>query len=254
MARAAAPLPLALLALIALFGCSPAEPLPPPAPIVRFESAHVRPIALSPSGERLAAVNTEDARIELFDVSKRGRLSHEGAVRVGLEPVSAVFRDEDELWVVNALSDSISIVDVARGAVTRTLQTGDEPSDVVFAAGRAWVAVRQLDRLELFALDDLDRAPRTLRLAGRMPHRLAASSDGTKLWAIALRGGSWTTTLGVDTLFPGTAARDGHRYRCPLSLLSGSGASSARKLSRSSASSRVDFNRGLVLLADSGSS
>ena len=44
-----------------------------------------------------------------------------------------------EVWVVNHLSDSVSIVDVAaaRRASTRTLLVGDEPRDIVFAGPAA---------------------------------------------------------------------------------------------------------------------
>src|SRR6185436_16081762 len=42
-------------------------------------------------------------------------------------------RSNDEVWVVNHLSDSVSIVDVPSGRVRRTLLVGDEPRDLVFA-------------------------------------------------------------------------------------------------------------------------
>ena len=40
-----------------------------------------------------------------------------------------------EIWVVNHLSDSVSIVDIGTTPprVTRTLLVGDEPRDIVFA-------------------------------------------------------------------------------------------------------------------------
>jgi hypothetical protein len=37
-----------------------------------FESGHVRPLALSPDGTRLFAVNTPDDRLEIFDVGASG--------------------------------------------------------------------------------------------------------------------------------------------------------------------------------------
>src|SRR5215831_11040542 len=36
---------------------------------VHFESAHVHPLALTPSGGRLLAVNTPDNRLTVFDLS-----------------------------------------------------------------------------------------------------------------------------------------------------------------------------------------
>src|SRR5215475_6428112 len=76
---------------------------------VNFESGQVRPLALSPDGATLYAVNTPDDRLEIFTVGAGG-LTHTGSVPVGLEPVAVAARTASEVWVVNHLSDSISIV------------------------------------------------------------------------------------------------------------------------------------------------
>jgi DNA-binding beta-propeller fold protein YncE len=101
---------------------------------VTFESGHVRPIALSPDGSQLFAVNTPDNTLEIFDVGAGG-LTFAASVPVGMEPVAVAARTNDEVWVVNHLSDSVSIVDLSAGVplVTRTLLVGDEPRDIVFA-------------------------------------------------------------------------------------------------------------------------
>src|SRR6185295_11267883 len=93
-----------------------------------FESGQVRPLALSPDGSRLFAANTPDAQLEIFAVNG-GDLTHVGSVPVGLEPVAVAARTNNEVWVVNHLSDSVSIVDVATNPprVVRTLLVGDEP-------------------------------------------------------------------------------------------------------------------------------
>src|SRR5499425_2594899 len=107
---------------------------PAAASFVTFESGQVRPLALSPDGTHLFAVNTPDNHLEIFDVSGAG-LSHSATVPVGLEPVAVAARSNTEVWVVNLLSDSISVVDVGSSParVTRTLLVGDEPRDIVFA-------------------------------------------------------------------------------------------------------------------------
>ncbi|WP_427551566.1 YncE family protein [Methylomonas sp. MS20] len=100
-----------------------------------FESGQVRPLALSADRGRLFALNTPDNRLEIFKVGDQ-RLTPVGSVPVGLEPVALAVRNDKEVWVVNHLSDSISIVsldDNGGGRVTRTLQVGDEPRDIVFA-------------------------------------------------------------------------------------------------------------------------
>src|SRR5438552_5729021 len=106
---------------------------------VEFESGQVRPLALSPDGH-LFAVNTPDNRLEIFDVSGGGLGTHT-SVPVGLEPVAVAARTNTEVWVVNHLSDSVSIVDVSSSPprVTRTLLTCDEPRDIIFANNRAFI-------------------------------------------------------------------------------------------------------------------
>lgn len=94
----------------------------------------MRPVALSPDGTRLFVANIPDNQLEIFDVSASGLLSPSGSVQVGLEPVSVATRTDDEIWVVNHLSDSVSIVDVSgEPRVVRTLLLGDEPRDIVFS-------------------------------------------------------------------------------------------------------------------------
>ena len=110
-----------------------------------FESAHVHPIGLTPSGTRLLAVNTPDALLEVFAISADGSLTPMAAIPVGLEPVSLRALDDRYVWVVNHLSDSISVVDLQLRTTIRTIRTGDEPADVVFAQGKAFVAISQGD-------------------------------------------------------------------------------------------------------------
>jgi DNA-binding beta-propeller fold protein YncE len=104
------------------------------AAFVTFESEQFRPIALSPDHSRLFVVNTPDNRLEIFDATGSD-LNPVGSVAVGLEPVAVAARSNTEVWVVNHLSDSVSIVDLSgsKPRVVRTLLVGDEPRDIVFA-------------------------------------------------------------------------------------------------------------------------
>ena len=99
---------------------------------VAFESGHVRPLSMSPDGTRLFAVNTPDNRLEIFEI-QGGTLVHSDSVSVGLEPVAVTARSNGEVWVVNHLSDSISIGDVLSTPpqVESTLLVRDEPRDIV---------------------------------------------------------------------------------------------------------------------------
>ncbi len=100
---------------------------------VEFESGPVRPLATSPDGNTLFAANTPNGTLEIFDLTS-GSPVFAGRVPVGLEPVAVAARTNTEVWVVNHLSDSISIVTLTDTPhVARTLLVGDEPRDIVFA-------------------------------------------------------------------------------------------------------------------------
>src|SRR5215470_5643414 len=109
------------------------------APFYNFESGLVRPLVLTPDGGALCALNTADGRVEVFDAITLASL---GSVFTGLEPVSMTFNPavRNELWVTNQLSDSVAIVDLTDLVVKETLPVGDEPQDVAFASGKAFVS------------------------------------------------------------------------------------------------------------------
>ena len=184
-----------------------------------FESGQVRPLALSPDGARLYAVNTPDDRLEIFDVTAGG-LTHVGTVPVGLEPVAVAARSNSEVWVVNHLSDSVSIVDVSATPprIVRTLLVGDEPRDVVFAGpggNRAFVTTAHrgqnrpgdsqlttagVGRADVWVFDatnlgtTLGGTPLTIvTLFGDTPRALA--TNGNTVWAAVFHSGNLTTAL-----------------------------------------------------------
>jgi len=96
-----------------------------PQSYVNFESGQVRPIILSADGQRLFAVNTPDARLEIFAVGEN--LTPITSVPVGLDPVAIAEDPGGRIWVVNHLSDSVSIIDVnaTPPRVVQTLWVGD---------------------------------------------------------------------------------------------------------------------------------
>ncbi|HEY0550498.1 MAG TPA: hypothetical protein VGF13_12920, partial [Verrucomicrobiae bacterium] len=163
---------------------------------VNFETAPVHPVALGPDGRTLAVCNLPDNRVELFDVSS-GVPMPIGSVAVGLDPVSARFVSSNELWVVNYISSSISIVDVAAQNVVATLETPAGPGDVVFAGTprRAWVSCSRTNAV--FVIDPVTRiAVTNLAIEGERPRAMAASPDGSKVYVAIFESGNGTTILG----------------------------------------------------------
>lgn len=158
-----------------------------------FEARQVHPLAMTPDGTRLVAVDSANARVTVFDLSS-GTPVRFSQIPVGLEPASVRARTNDELWVVNEVGDSVSILSLSAGAVIDTLPVGDEPTDVVFAAGKAYVACARSRQIRIF--DASTRAAAgTISLTGAYPHALAANADGSRLYTAFLQSGNRTTVI-----------------------------------------------------------
>jgi DNA-binding beta-propeller fold protein YncE len=161
---------------------------------VNFEGKQTSPIRLSPDGTRLFAVNTPDARLSVYDLSQPDFPRLLAEIPVGVEPVSVNPRNNDEVWVVNEVSDSVSIVSVAARMVTDTLYVKDEPADVIFAAGKAFVSVGRKNQIAVF--DVLTHNLITnIAVFGENPRAMALSADGSRLYAAFALAGNHTTIV-----------------------------------------------------------
>ncbi|QOJ13716.1 MAG: hypothetical protein HRU75_03265 [Planctomycetia bacterium] len=163
---------------------------------VHWESPHVSPVAVSPDGLTLLAVNTADNRVEIFDVSGPVPVWVK-SVMTGLDPVSVRLRTSTEAWVVNHVSDTISIVDIPTGRVVATVVTGDEPADVAFAGTpqRAFVTVSQLNQVRVFDPANLSAPPAIVNITGEDPRMLAVSADGSRVYAAIFESANATTAI-----------------------------------------------------------
>jgi YVTN family beta-propeller protein len=160
---------------------------------VHFESGHVHPAALTPDGKRLLVVNTPNDRLAVFDVTgPQPVLLYD--MPVGLEPVSVAARSDGEAWVVNNVSDDVSIVDLVTRHVRATLRVGDEPADVVFANGRAYVSVSQYDQVRVYDPGTLALVA-SIPIDSRMPRSLARSADGSRVYVAGFQAGNRTSVL-----------------------------------------------------------
>jgi len=206
-----------------------------------FESGQVRPLAISPNGKQLYAVNTPDNRLEIFRITQHG-LRPIASVPVGLEPVAVAAPNDDEVWVVNHLSDSISIVDVHDDVqrVVRTLLVGDEPRDIVFAGNeneRAFITTAHrgqnipfdpqlttpgIGRADIWIFDSENLGKRAagtplniITLFTDTPRALTKSLDGKRVYAAGFFTGNRTTTL------PESVVRNGGGLPGPLTNFEG---------------------------------
>ncbi|MBL9114828.1 MAG: immunoglobulin domain-containing protein [Verrucomicrobiaceae bacterium] len=156
-----------------------------------FEARQVHPIALTPDGSKLLAVNSPDAKLSVFDASA---MTLSAEIPVGVEPVSVRARSNTEAWVVNEVSDSVTVVSLTTQSVVATLRVGDEPGDVVFAGGKAFVSCSRAGKIQVF--DEITRADLgTIPLTGDYPRALCVSNDGSKVYAAFLYSGNHTTAM-----------------------------------------------------------
>jgi len=204
-------------------GAPPA--LPDPGDFVNYETAHVHPLDLSPNGNILAAVNTPDGHVELFDTNgPTEELTYRESIRVGIGPVTARFRTDNELWVINQISDSISIIDISTSTVVNTLLTyqlkdvegvlkgspnGDEPADVIFAIYNAketaFVSCSRTDTIQLWDITSTPSYNQDIYLQGEDPRELAIANGN--VYATIFESGNSSTlifgefatgTVGID--------------------------------------------------------
>jgi DNA-binding beta-propeller fold protein YncE len=233
--------------LLPVLLCLLAPPATAQTDFITFESGQVRPLVMTPDGSTVLALNTPDNTLEIFSVAG-GVLSHTGSVPVGMEPVALAVpgnaANDHEVWVVNHLSDSISIVDLSASPpqVTRTLLVGDEPRDIVFAgtngnrafvttahrgqhrsdasisgvsgAGDPQLTTEGIGRADVWVFD-------ATSLGGTMggtpleivsffadtPRALAVTPDGSTVYAAAFHSGNQTTVISetvVNDGFGGT--------------------------------------------------
>jgi len=161
--------------------------------------------------------------LEVFRITSSG-LEHIGSVTVGLEPIAVAVRNDNEVWVVNHLSDSVSIVDTTLGfapRVERTLLVADEPRDIVFAGpgkNRAFITTAHrgqnapydpqlttpgIGRADVWVFDAANLGSSTLggtpltivSLFSDTPRSLAVTPDGTRVYAAGFHSGNKTTSI-----------------------------------------------------------
>jgi DNA-binding beta-propeller fold protein YncE len=204
---------------------------------VEFESGHVRPMAMSADGTKLFAVNTPNNTLEVFNITSGG-LQLIARVPVGMEPVAVALRNDNEVWVVNHLSDSVSVVSLdGTPRVIRTLLVGDEPRDIAFAgtparafittahrgqhrvdpsiasvpgAGDPQLTVKSIPRADVWVFnpDNLGTAFGGLPLKimsfyADTPRGLAVSPDRNTLYVGGYKSGNQTTAVDEDIVCNG---------------------------------------------------
>ena len=223
-ARALASLLVFATSLLAGAGAQAAAPS-----FMAFESGPVRPIAMSADRNRLFVANTPNNTLDIFNITATG-LTLAARVPVGLEPVAVAVRNDSEVWTVNLLSDSVSVVSLSGTPhVARTLLVGDEPRDIVFAgspqrafittahrgqhrsdpslsgvpgSGDPQLVTASVGRADVWVFDPASlgdavggKPLRILNFFTDTPRALAVSPDRSTVYVAAFKSGNQTTTV-----------------------------------------------------------
>ncbi len=164
-----------------------------------FEARQVHPVALTPDARHLLALNSPAARLSIFRIpaTPAGLPVRIAELPVGLEPTSVRARTDDEFWVVNEGSDSISVLSLARGAVVATLECPDEPADIAFAGDLAFVSCARNSQVRVFNARLRTRVA-DIPLRGLEPRALATDATGTRVFVAFQHSGNQTTVLPPD--------------------------------------------------------
>ena len=156
-----------------------------------YASPQTQPIILGPGGRLLYVANTTSHSVSVVDTVSSQELLQ---IPVGIEPGSLAVRpDGAELWCSNHVSDSVSVIDIRAGSVSRfevvaTIQVldedgvtrFDEPAGIAFAhSTKAYVALSSRNEI---AIVDIDGPSYTVR-----PDRIRITAQDPR--AITVRDG-----------------------------------------------------------------
>jgi YVTN family beta-propeller protein len=221
-------------------------------PTFTFESGPVRPVTLSADGTHLFVANTANSSLDVFTVSAGG-VTAAGSVYVGVDPVAVAARTSTEVWVVNQVSDSVSVVDTSTTPphVVRTLLVGDEPSDIVFGgpggtrafittahrgqqrtdpsisavpgAGDPQLTTAGVGRADVWVFDatslgaTVGGTPLSIvTLFGDTPRALAVTPDGNTVYAAVFKSGNQSMATSSELPCPGFDSDAGASTTCTV--------------------------------------
>lgn len=162
-----------------------------------FEGPQVHPLAITPDGKRLLALNTPNNQLLIYNLND-GKPTLRAEIPVGLEPVTVAVRNDHEAWVANWVSDSVTVVDLNNLVVARTFDVGDEPTDIVFTGTsleRAFVCVSGLNQVKIYDARTPEAPPQILNIPGKRPRSLASDVEGRRVFVSIFESGNETTVV-----------------------------------------------------------
>lgn len=165
-------------------------------PWVNFEPPVLDPIALSADGARVYVLDVPGDRLE---IRLAPDLSLLRSVPVGLSPTAVAPRpgSKKEVWVVNHLSDSVSVVNWKLGVVVRTIRVPDEPVGIVFTPDgrKAYVSCAQPSLVQPIDCATYRPIGGGIAIPAEDPAAIGISPSGDTVWVASRQSGNQTALL-----------------------------------------------------------
>jgi YVTN family beta-propeller protein len=137
------------------------------------------PIAVSPDGTRVVAVNTDTDTMSVFEVGQNGQLSKLKEVAVGNEPRSvALLSNKPWAYVANTVSGTVQVISLLDYSTVATVTVGTEPWAVVASPNGLYVYAANANSNSVSAIDTGTNTVIATIPVGRSPRALAISNDG----------------------------------------------------------------------------
>jgi YVTN family beta-propeller protein len=147
----------------------------------RLAQSHSTTIALTGDNAYVWSVNPDNDSVSMFEVAA-DRNHKLAEVSVGYEPrCVAITPDDKKVYVTNAVSGTVSVIDAAQRAVVKTIAVGTEPTGCALTLDGAKLYVANLSSDSVSVIDTgSDAVTKTITGVGAKPRAIAIAETGGK--------------------------------------------------------------------------
>ncbi|TDJ69555.1 MAG: YncE family protein [Planctomycetota bacterium] len=160
---------------------------------MNYETSPTALIAFGPTGNEVWVISQPGMRLSARSATD---LAVRVEIPVGPGLVAVVWNPQGtELWCVDSVTSSVSVIDAATERIIRTIRVGAQPGDIEFDAdgSHAYVACAGVDRVDVVLTDSYEVVA-SIPIPARMPHALARI--GEVVYVVPMRSGNGTAPLG----------------------------------------------------------
>jgi serine/threonine protein kinase, bacterial len=150
-------------------------------------------LAVTPSGDRVLTPATRDDSVAIIPTATSATPTVSANVLVGSFPLAvAVSPDSRRAYVTNYGSGSVSVIDIAAGAVTTTIPVGVQPAAVVVSPNGRHAYVANFGSNTVSVIDTSTNEVIDTVASGTAPYGLAVTPDGRTVAVVNTNVGTVT--------------------------------------------------------------